>query len=287
MAGGPGGQPQGAAGGQVPKSGASLPVDPDEAFQAELFNTFIGLAPEYLTNIRQSLLEFWRVVSEADPLSQLLELYCRVRALAGSAGIAGLHHLSETTTALEVLLKDLYDKPKRINGSTVRTVADAIDVIGELSQTELDPDWHPPSAIRILVVDDDALYRRAILHSLELVALKAVSLQDPRQALELVKEVVYDLILLDDQMPEMGGSELCKRIHAEPKNRTTPVIFVSAMTDFTSRARLTLSGGADLVGKPFLFSELGVKALTYVWRGQVAKRCTMPGLRAPSAVGAF
>ena len=259
-------------------SGASLPVDPDEAFQAELLKTFIGLAPEYLTNIRQSLREFRKVVSEADPLPHLLELYCRVHALAGSAGIAGLHYVSEMTAALEVLLKDLYDKPQRINGYTVRTVADAIDVIGMLFQAELDPDWHTPSAIRILLVNDDAHSRRAVLHSLELVALKAVSLQCPRQALELVKERVYDLILLDAPMSEMGGFELCTRIHAEPMNRTTPVIFVSAMTDFTSRARLTLSGGADLVGKPFLFSELGVKALTCVRRGQVAKPCPMPRL---------
>lgn len=265
-------------------SGASLPVDPDEAFQAELFNTFIGLAPEYLTDIRTSLREFREVVSEADPLPRLQELSCRVQALAGGAGIAGLHYVSEMAAALEVLLKDLHDRPKRINGYTVRTVADAIDVIGMLFHAELDPDWHTPSAIRILLVTDDPHSRRAVLHSLELVALKAVSLQCPRQALELVKATVYDLILLDAPMPEMGGFELCTRIHAEPINRTTPVIFVSAMTDFTSRARLTLSGGADLVGKPFLFSELGVKALTCVRRGQVAKPCTMPRPRAALAL---
>jgi hypothetical protein len=40
------------------------------------------------------------------------------------------------------------------------------------------------------------------------------------------------------------------------------------LTDFESRARSTLSGGNDLIAKPFLFMELAVKALTYVLKGQ-------------------
>ena len=95
-------------------------------------------------------------LAEADRLPHLLELYWSVHALTGSAGVAGLHNLSQLTAALEVLLKELYDKPKHINGSTVRTVANAIDFLGELFQRELDPHWNTPSAIRILAVDDDA-----------------------------------------------------------------------------------------------------------------------------------
>jgi hypothetical protein len=49
------------------------------------------------------------------------------------------------------------------------------------------------------------------------------------------------------------------------------VIFVTSLTDFKSRARSSLSGGTDLIAKPFMFIELSVKALTYVLRGRLAR----------------
>jgi DNA-binding response OmpR family regulator len=74
------------------------------------------------------------------------------------------------------------------------------------------------------------------------------------------------------QMPGMDGFELCTKIRATPTNKTTPVIFVTSLTDFKSRARSSLSGGSDLIAKPFMFIELSVKALTYVLRGRLARK---------------
>ena len=44
----------------------------------------------------------------------------------------------------------------------------------------------------------------------------------------------------------------------------TPIIFVTGLTDFMTKAKSSLSGGNDLIGKPFLPVELSVKALTYL-----------------------
>ena len=44
------------------------------------------------------------------------------------------------------------------------------------------------------------------------------------------------------------------------------------LTDFKSRAKSSLSGGTDLLAKPFMFIELSVKALTHVLRGRVAQK---------------
>ena len=46
--------------------------------------------------------------------------------------MAGLFHIAQLTDALEALLKELYEKPKNINASTLRTVASAIDFLGVL-----------------------------------------------------------------------------------------------------------------------------------------------------------
>jgi DNA-binding response OmpR family regulator len=47
------------------------------------------------------------------------------------------------------------------------------------------------------------------------------------------------------------------------------VVFVTSLTDFKSRARSSLSGGTDLIAKPFMFIELSVKGLTYVLRNRM------------------
>ena len=69
----------------------------------------------------------------------------------------------------------------------------------------------------------------------------------------------------------MDGFELCTKIRGLANNKTTPVIFVTSLTDFKSRARSSLSGGNDLIAKPFMFIELSVKALTYVLRGRLLR----------------
>src|SRR6185369_1294436 len=125
---------------------------------------------------------------------------------------------------LEVLLKDLYEKPKNVNASTLRTVAHSIDFIAELFRF-LDNPVADTSTANILVVDDEILSRRAITYALDKAGLKSVAVEDPQVALNLAVENTYDLIFLDVQMPGMDGFDLCTKIRGAAKNKTTPVIF--------------------------------------------------------------
>ena len=72
-------------------------------------------------------------------------------------------------------------------------------------------------------------------------------------------------------MPGMNGFELCKRLRAMPLHAKTPVIFVTALSGFESRAKSSLSGGDDFIGKPFSYIELAVKGLIYVLRGSLGE----------------
>jgi DNA-binding response OmpR family regulator len=172
---------------------------------------------------------------------------------------------------LEVLLKELHEKPKNINASTLRTVAHAIDFIGELCNKGADGEFLGANPINILVVDDEILSRRAITYALEKANLKSTSVEEPQVALNLISQKPYDLVFLDVQMPGMDGFEVCTKIRTLPLNKTTPVIFVTSLTDFKSRARSSLSGGTDLIAKPFMFIELSVKALTYLLRSRLTR----------------
>ena len=122
---------------------------------------------------------------------------------------------------------------------------------------------------RIMVVDDEAISRRAVIYALEKANLKCVSVEDPKTALTMLAENRFDLIFLDVDMPGMSGFELCAKLRVLPAHARTPVVFVTGLTDFESRARSTLSGGNDLIAKPFLFMELAVKSLTLILKGQL------------------
>jgi len=249
-------------------------VEGDAKFQAELLKTFLDSAPDTLAQLRKGMQEFTKMQDEASRLPHVLELYRKVHALTGSAGLAGLHDIAQMVAALEVLLKELYEKPKNINASTLRTVAASIDFVGELITKGTDGKLIQGSPVNILVVDDEILSRRAVTYALEKANLKATSVEEPHVALGLVTESPYDLIFLDVQMPGMDGFELCTKIRALPNHKNTPIIFVTSLTDFKSRARSSLSGGNDLIAKPFMFIELSVKALTYVLRGRLMKAKT-------------
>jgi len=244
----------------------------DDEFQNELLTSFMQSGTETLNALRKALQDFTKAQPETNRPPPLLELYRRVHALTGSAGIAGLHNIAQMAAALEVLLKELYEKPKNINASTLRTVAHSIDFIGELFNRGAEPDSLAAKEVNILVVDDEILSRRAITYALEKANLKSCSVEDPQVALNSATETTYDLIFLDVQMPGMDGFELCTKIRSMPTNKTTPVIFVTSLTDFKSRARSSLSGGTDLIAKPFMFIELSVKALTYVLRGRLTRK---------------
>jgi DNA-binding response OmpR family regulator/HPt (histidine-containing phosphotransfer) domain-containing protein len=242
----------------------------DAEFQAELLRTFMENAPDTLAGLRQGLQELLKSQDGPARLEAVLDLYRKVHALTGAAGMAGLYTISQMAAALEVLLKELHEKPRNINPSTLRTVAQAIDFIGELFAKGVEAEQAQPSSTAILVVDDEILSRRAIAYALEKADLKCVSVEDPCLALKLASENPFSLIFLDVQMPGMDGFELCSKIRTLPTHKHTPIIFVTSLTDFKSRAKSTLSGGNDFIAKPFMFIELSVKALTYVLRGRIS-----------------
>jgi DNA-binding response OmpR family regulator len=253
----------------TPASSHAPSSDPDVDFQAGLRKSFIQGLPAFLGQLRLLLQGLTKADNEETRLKQLSEFYRRIRALTGNAGVAGMPRIARMADALESLLKELYEKPKTVNASTLRTVASAIDFLGTLFERGLlpeDPEASPPT---VLVVDDEAISRRAITYALEKAKLKSVNSEEPAAAYDLLAHNRYDLVFLDVDMPGMNGFELCTKLRQLPAHKKTPVVFVTGLTDFESRTNSTMSGGNDFIAKPFLFMELAVKALVYVLRGRL------------------
>ncbi len=253
----------------LPASAPPAPGQQDDEFQAELRNSFSQSLPATLAMLRTLLQALIKSDSEAARLKQLHELYRRIHGLTGNAGVAGVPHISRMSDALEALLKELCEKPKNITASTLRTVALAIDFLGVLFDRGIPLNKLETPPPNILVVDDEAISRRAVTYALEKAKLKSVSVEDPAVAYDMLAENRFDLVFLDIDMPGMSGFELCTKLRQLPAHKKTPVVFVTSLNDFESRANSTMSGGNDFIGKPFLFIELAVKALVNVMRGRL------------------
>jgi DNA-binding response OmpR family regulator len=253
-----------------PKPNAPTATDVDSTFQAELRKEFARGLPSALGTMRSLLQALIKSPDEATRLKNVEEMYKRIHAFTSNAGITGMLSLAQMSDALEALLKELAEKPKNINASTLRTVASAVDFLGTLSARDIHPDEQAHPAPRVLVVDDEAISRRAVTYALERAKLKPIAVESSQAAYNLLIETKFDLVFLDVDMPGMNGFELCSKLRMLRPHKTTPVVFVTSLNDLESRANSTMSGGNDFIAKPFLFLELTVKALVYLLRARLA-----------------
>ena len=224
---------------------------------------FTERVPHFQAEMRTSLQEFIKTQGN-ERMKSLDALYQTTRALVGHAGMCGYVAAFQLGAALEGLMKDLQAKPEQITASVTRTIANAFDCLMRILNN-ID-NLHIPVSMTslILCVDDEPISRQLISKALMRVDLKPLSLDNPNLALQILSLNQFDLVFLDIDMPGMDGFELCKELRALPANRKTPVVFVTTSAGFDSRARSVLSGGNDLIAKPFLMMELAVKALTYI-----------------------
>jgi CheY-like chemotaxis protein len=235
-------------------------------YQEELVAMLLINGPETLAKLRAGHQVLVRTEQEDLRRTELVKMHRQVRWLAASAGPIGLGKIARVANALEAFIIQLHARPGRITPSVVRTVAQAIDTLASLFDQAAHPQTEELAPPRILVVDDEIISRDTICSALAQADLRAESLDDSLAAHRLLEQKRFDLIFLDVEMPGESGPDLCVNIREMETNRATPVVFVTAHSDFGSRAQSTLSGGNDFIAKPFLLVELAVKALTWLFK---------------------
>jgi DNA-binding response OmpR family regulator len=109
----------------------------------------------------------------------------------------------------------------------------------------------------VLVVDDEPRNLQLVGKLLsDGVACDLCFAGSGREALETMESVKPDLVLLDVNMPEMNGYELCRALRGADEYREIPVIFLTAQREPEDMVRGFEAGGTDYVGKPFESREL-------------------------------
>lgn len=107
--------------------------------------------------------------------------------------------------------------------------------------------------MRVLVVDDEKLLVKGIKFNLENDGYQVDTAYDGAQALSMVKEQKYDIIILDLMLPEVDGLEVCRKIR---ENSNLPVIMLTAKSEGVDKLIGFEYGADDYVTKPFDILEL-------------------------------
>lgn len=116
----------------------------------------------------------------------------------------------------------------------------------------------------ILVIDDTPNYRQALRRLLVANGYSVVLAGDGESALQLAREQLPDLILLDVNMPGMDGYEACQRLKADAETGAIPVIFISGEGCVLNKVQAFASGGVDFIVKPHDNEEVLARVRTHV-----------------------
>ena len=130
---------------------------------------------------------------------------------------------------------------------------------------------------KVLVVDDDAHIRSVLSFALGRDGFTVVEAADGAAALAAVAREAPDLVLLDVMMPELDGTEVCRRLRAA--GNAVPVIFLSSRDEEVDRILGLELGGDDYVTKPFSPREVVARVRAVLRRHAPAPAADDPVLR--------
>jgi signal transduction histidine kinase len=122
----------------------------------------------------------------------------------------------------------------------------------------------PSENASIMVVDDQPANLKLLEDMLKVRGYKVRSFPRGRLALAAAVQNPPDLFLLDINMPEMNGYELCECLKSNPALSTAPVIFLSALSATEDKVKAFQAGGADYITKPFQLEEVQARVLTHL-----------------------
>jgi two-component system, sensor histidine kinase and response regulator len=112
---------------------------------------------------------------------------------------------------------------------------------------------------RVLVVDDDALARQSLRAILERGYYQVETAESGATAMELISSYKPELVLLDIQMPDMDGLDVCSRIRELPNGNLMPIIFVTGDERPEVHSQALRVKGDDILRKPIHSAELIIR----------------------------
>lgn len=116
----------------------------------------------------------------------------------------------------------------------------------------------------VLVIDDSIFICNIVEKQLASESINILRAYDGKSALDMVKEIKPNLILLDLMLPDMDGYDVCKKIKEVPANDDIPIIFLTSKGDEDSIVKAFKVGAIDYISKPFSTIELDARVKAHL-----------------------
>lgn len=129
-----------------------------------------------------------------------------------------------------------------------------------------------PHKADILVIDDTPENLHLLANMLTERGYKVRSVTKGVTGLRGAQAAPPDLILLDVNMPQMNGYEVCQQMKADDRTREIPIIFISALGDVLDKVKAFQVGGVDYITKPFQVEEVFARIETHLTLRQLQKQ---------------
>ena len=130
------------------------------------------------------------------------------------------------------------------------------------------------NTVRIMAVDDDPQVLQVLHNLLHPWGIKLSTTDNPWQFWDTLAAVAPDLLILDVEMPQLSGIELCQVVRNDPRWSSLPVLFLTAHTDAETMQRVFAAGADDYVSKPIVGPELVTRILNRLERSRLLQNLT-------------
>lgn len=109
---------------------------------------------------------------------------------------------------------------------------------------------------KVLVVDDESVTRRVVVHALKAISVEVFDAADGSQALALASEHAFSLALVDINLPDIDGFGLIRALQEIPHMQNVPMVVFTARSDPGDDQQARQVGAAGFLYKPFSTQEL-------------------------------
>lgn len=120
--------------------------------------------------------------------------------------------------------------------------------------------------MRILIIDDEESLREGLAENLRMQCFVVDTAKDGTEGSYLARTNAYDLVILDNMLPEKSGLTVCQEIRKT--GHTMPILMLSVLSDTWRKVELLNQGADDYMNKPFSFDELMARIRALLRRPQ-------------------
>lgn len=132
----------------------------------------------------------------------------------------------------------------------------------------------------ILVVDDDEAIRQMVGTLLSEEGFHVELAQNGEEAVKLVRQKPFDLVVLDILMPVMDGWEVASRMLTEERTRDIPIVFLTALSSYTDQLKGWRMGCFDYITKPFDIGLFLIRVRAALEKSSQMRAATRPEVEA-------